>query len=118
MRIFFTLLIALGLAGCSAAGKTVNPHEPFTVKKGETVNVRGAELKLKMLENGTSQGAPGGDSVFCRVEVSGKGTAEEKTLEAGGFTAYNEWNIRLEKVNIAADPSKASCVFVVARTLG
>jgi len=118
MKIFFVLVIALGFTACSMSGRTVNPREEFTLKKGETARIQGTELKLKMLENGTSQQTAGGDSVFCRVEISYKDKTEEKTLEVGGFAAYDEWNIRLEKVKTGADLSKTSCSFVAAKALG
>jgi hypothetical protein len=100
------------------SGKTVNPDEYFTLKRGETVKVNGTDLKIKMLENGTSQRTSGGDSVFCKIEVAYKGGTEEKTLEVGSFVSYNDWNLRVEKVNTAADQSKTSCVLIVVKTLG
>lgn len=118
MRIILILSIALAFTACSKSVKAVNTNEYFTLKKGETVQVSGPELKLKMLENGTSQRPSGGDSVFCKVEITYKGTVEEKTLEVGTFASYNEWNLRVEKVNPGTDPSKTSCVFIVVKTLG
>jgi hypothetical protein len=116
--LLFMLLIALALAGCSRSIKAVDTNEYFTLKKGEAVNVSTAGIKVKMLENGTSQRPSGGDSVFCKIEVTFKNNTEEKTLEVGGFASYNEWNLRMEKVNPAPDASKSTCMLIVTRTLG
>jgi hypothetical protein len=118
MKIVFLLLIALALTACSRPGKTVNTDEYFTLKQGEAVNVSGTDLKLKMLENGTAQRPSGGDSVFCKIEVSYKGKAEEKILEVSGFASYGQWNLRVEKVNTGIDPSRTSCLLIVTKTLG
>ncbi len=118
MKKFFIVIMAFCLAACGAAGKTVGLNEMFAVKKGETVNIRGTALNLKMLENGTAKVASEGDSAFCKIEVKYKGFTEEKTLEEGAFAAYDELNIRLEKVNMAIDASRATCVFTVGKTLG
>jgi hypothetical protein len=117
MRIGLILLAALAFAGCSKGVKTVSPGEYFTLKSGESVRVNNADIRVKMLENGTSQ-RPSGDSVFCKIEVTYKGKTEEKTLEVGSFASYNEWNLRLEKSNPGLDVTKTSCVLVVAKTLG
>ena len=112
------LVLGLALAGCSRSVKSVDVNEYFTLKKGEIVKVSNAEIKVKMLENGTSQRPSGGDRIFCKLEVTFKSNTEEKILEAGGFASYNEWNLRVEKVNPAPDESKSSCMLIVTRTMG
>jgi Tfp pilus assembly major pilin PilA len=116
--LLFVVLIVFTFAGCSRSVKAVDTNEYFTLKKGETVNVSTAGIKVKMLENGTSQRQSGGDSVFCKIEVTFKSNTEEKTIEVGGFASYNEWNLRMEKVNPAVDASKSSCMLIVTKTLG
>jgi hypothetical protein len=118
MKKISLLLMILALNGCARSIKSVDSNEYFTLKRGEVVNVSNAGIKVKMLENGASQRPSGGDGVFCKIEITFKGTTEEKTLEAGGFASYNEWNLRVERVNPAPDVSKASCMFVVTRTMG
>lgn len=118
MKIVLVLMAALAFTACSKSVKTVSSGEYFTLKTGETVKVSSADVKVKVLEIGSSHQASGSDSVFCRAEVTYKGKTEEKTLEAGSFASYDEWNLRAEKVNPAIDISKANCVFIVAKTLG
>lgn len=112
------LVLGLALAGCSRSVKAVDTNEYFTLKRGEAVNVSNAGIKVKMLENGASQRPSGGDSVFCKLEITFKNNTEEKILEVGGFASYNEWNLRVEKVNPAPDVSKSSCMLIVTRTMG
>lgn len=114
----FIVIALFCLGACAAKGKTVGLSELFTLKRGEIANVRGTALNMKMLENGTSQRASGGDMVFCKIEVKYQGVTEEKSFEVGDFIAYGDFNIRLEKVNTAIDVSQTSCVFSVGKTLG
>ena len=118
MRIFVCLMIAASLIACAKKVKTVNLNELFTLKGGEVVNINSTPINIKMLENGIKKDLSGNDVTFCKFEVKYKGVAEERILEMGAFAAFDEFNIRIEKINLAPDPTRASCVFSAAKTLG
>lgn len=121
LRILICLLIAVSLAGCSRGakpGKAVAINEYFLMKKGEVVNIQGTEINVRMIDNGTGENQSGDEITFCDAEITYKGEVEEVQLQPGAFASYGEYNIRLEKANLAIDDSKKTCQYVVVRTLG
>lgn len=121
MRIFICLLLAVSMtAACSRPklARTVGLNEEFTVKKDEVVNIVGTEINVKMMETSVQDGGLGDDVNVCTVEITYKGEAEEEVIEEGKFVSHDEFNVKLEKANLATDPAKTSCTFFVAKTMG
>lgn len=123
LRIFICLLLAVTiLPACNRAkpSRTVGLNEIFTLKKDEVVNIVGTEINLKMLETSPADDprVEGGTINMCTVEVTFRGDKEEQIIEQGNFISYDQFNVKLEKANLAPSPENTSCVFYVAKTLG
>lgn len=117
---FLTTLLSFTLSTCFSSQKTVNIGEPFTIKKGETAQVKDADLQLKMISNGHSFGEEG-DVPMCEIEIDSKSKTKKVTLRIGRSIVHENLAVKLQKVDTTADPkaadpwSETSCEFVVTK---
>jgi hypothetical protein len=111
-RISGMSIVLLILASCS---RSVAIGEPFVLREGKAVHVRGTELTVEAEE--IIQGLDGSQwvddgSVTLRVTVEGVGETE-LYLEAGEWTMVGEYEIRFERV--VSGTEGTGCELIVNR---
>jgi hypothetical protein len=111
-RILGMSIVLLILVNCS---RSVTIGEPFVLREGETVHVRGTELTVEAKE--IIQGLEGSQwvedgSVTLWVTVEGV-SETELYLEAGEWTMVGEYEIRFERVVSGSEGTR--CELIVNR---
>jgi hypothetical protein len=122
MKIVFVsmfLLVSVACAAVFSAGAELDKE--FTLKKDESASVKGADLRIKMIGYGTAQQQSGGDTVFCKFEVTAGGKTQGTQLDVGESAKYGGASVKLVKVDPTTDPKAAdpwsttACSFIVTK---
>ena len=110
--------MALGLlflGNCGLMPRRVKVGEEFTLKPGEKISVRGADLTIKLKSVGHQWHVDGrADSPFVELVLSDVG-ASGHNVTLSDTTTVGEYNIKLVAANPFRDNSGPDCKLVVTR---
>lgn len=110
-----SVLILLTVNSCGFLSRRVKVGEEFTLKPGEKVSVRGADLTIKLKAVGHQWYVDRrADSPYVELELSDVGAFGQKVTLSDTQT-IGEYNIKLVAANPFRDNGGPDCKLVVTR---
>jgi hypothetical protein len=114
-RLALLAIALLFISGCGLLSRRVKVGEEFTLKPGERVSVKGADLAIKLKSVGHQWYVDRrADSPYVELELSDVG-AFGKKLILSDIQTVGDYNIKLIGANPFSDNGGPDCKLIVTR---
>jgi hypothetical protein len=114
-RLAVSAVILLFMSSCGLLSRRVKVGEEFSLKPGERVSVRGADLAIRLKAVGHQWYVDRrADSPYVELELSDVGAYGQK-LTLSDIQTVGDYNIKLTAANPFSDNGGPDCKLIVTR---